>query len=74
VDLNLSTAGSKNGWGDVYLVRAYVVGIHDEGLASGLAAALRKRCPNHRPLLTAVEVKGLAFEGMRIEVEVEAWD
>jgi enamine deaminase RidA (YjgF/YER057c/UK114 family) len=74
VDLNLRTAGSKNGWGDVYLVRVYVLGTHDEGLVTGLAAALRKWCPTHCPLLTAVEVKGLAFEEMRIEVEVEAWD
>lgn len=74
VDAVLKDAGSKGGWSDVYLARIYLVDRKDEGLVSGMVAALRKWCPEHRPLLTAFEVKGLALEGMRIEVEVEAWD
>jgi enamine deaminase RidA (YjgF/YER057c/UK114 family) len=74
VDAVLKDAGSKRGWGDVYLARVYLVDLKDEGLMSGLVQALKKWCPEHRPVLTAVEVKGLALEGMRIEVEVEAWD
>ena len=74
VDAVLKDAGSKRGWGDVFLARIYMVELKDEGLMSGAVQALRKWCPDHRPVLTAVEVKGLALEGMRVEVEVEAWD
>ncbi|KAK5167746.1 uncharacterized protein LTR77_007445 [Saxophila tyrrhenica] len=75
VDDVLRTAGSKNGWGDVYLVRAYMVGMQDFDGAVIMAVkeGLRKWCgEGNRPVLTAVEVKGLALEGMVIEVEVEA--
>jgi enamine deaminase RidA (YjgF/YER057c/UK114 family) len=74
VDDVLRTAGSKNGWADVYLARAFVVGMQDfDGVILGATAdALKKWCPNHSPVLTAIEVKGLALDGMTIEVEVEA--
>ena len=74
VDAVLKDAGSKGGWGDVYLVRLFLVGLEEEGLMDGCVRALEKWCPSHSPVLTAVEVKGLALEGMRVEVEVEAWD
>ena len=81
VEATLQSAGSK-GWGDVYLARMFYVvpgeyggeewkrGMEEVVEVGG--EVLRKWCPGHRPLLTAVEVKGLAAEGMRVEVEVEA--
>ena len=72
VDVNLRTAGSKKGWGDVYLARVYMVGIKEEGLSKGVVDALKKWCPNHRPLFTAIGVEALVSERMRVEVEVEA--
>lgn len=83
VELALKNAGSR-GWSDVYLVRAFYVVDGEAGTgetwkeqmewAVGTAAeGMRKWCgPEHRPVLTAVEVKGLAAEGMKIEIEVEA--
>lgn len=43
----------------------------DEECVAALVRNLRKWCPSHQPLLTGVEVKGLAF-GMAVEVEVVA--
>lgn len=82
VALTLQSAGSK-GWEDVYLARMfYVVGAGEYGseewakeleeVVDVAGEVLRKWCPGHRPLLTAVEVRGLAAPGMRVEVEVEA--
>jgi enamine deaminase RidA (YjgF/YER057c/UK114 family) len=35
---------------------------------------LKEWCgPNHRPVWTEVGVTSLGVEGMRIEIEVEAW-
>ena len=74
VDVNLRTAGSKKGWGDVYLARVYIVDIKNQGI-KGVVDALKKWCPHHRPLFTAIGVEALASEGMKVEVEVEAlWD
>ena len=76
VDDVLRAAGSSRGWGNVYLVRAYLVGMEDfDGAAvTATKEGLQKWCPDHRPVLTAVEVKGLALKGMRIEIEVEAYE
>jgi enamine deaminase RidA (YjgF/YER057c/UK114 family) len=74
VDLTLKSAGGR-GWGEVYLVRAYMVARDSEELEIIIKAAtdeLRKWCPEHRPVLTGLEVKGLAFPEMKIEIEVEA--
>ncbi len=74
VDEVLRNAGSKNGWGDVYLARVYSVELNAfEGTAKkALAQGLKNWCQGHKPLLTAVEVKALYGEKMRIEIEVEA--
>lgn len=73
VDLTLRTAGSKRGWDDVYLARIYYVGLGEEASFGKLVETLKEWCPNHRPVVTAVEVQKLALEGMRIEIEVEAY-
>ena len=72
VDRTLRAAGCKGGWDDVYLARAYFVGIGDEGLTSGCVKALKKWKPKRDLVLTGVEVKALWSERMRVEVEVEA--
>ena len=51
-------------------MRLYSTGINEEAMGA-LVENLRKFCPGHCPVLTGVEVKGLAF-GMKVEVEVKA--
>lgn len=73
IETVLKAAGSA-GWSDVYLVRMFYVVkevTREEYLALG-GEIMRTWCVGHRPLLTAVEVKDLALEGMRVEIEVEA--
>ena len=70
VETVLQASGSR-GWADVYLVRVYIVG-QEDGLIPLTGKTLGEWCPDHRPILTCVEVKNLGFEGMRVEVEVEA--
>lgn len=67
-------AGVKKGWGSVYSVRFYQAAEVETNEGFGLAvAALKKWCPDHRPILTGLVVERLAF-GMRFEVEVCAYD
>ncbi|KAK4185311.1 endoribonuclease L-PSP [Podospora australis] len=73
VDLVLKTAGGK-GWSQVYRINAYITagGFTEEGLGA-FAASMKKWCgPDHRPLLTAIGASQLAFEEMRVEIEVVA--
>ncbi|SPO07328.1 related to L-PSP endoribonuclease family protein [Cephalotrichum gorgonifer] len=69
VELALKKAGGK-GWSQVYRVRAYFAPFAPEAVERTVEN-LKRYCPDHRPLLTAVEVKGL-FAGMGFEIEVEA--
>ena len=81
VDLTLRHAGGK-GWSEVYAARMFYVldGERDgeewqgnlDRVLEFAGEALRKWCPEHRPVLTAVEVRGLALAGLRVEIEVEA--
>lgn len=75
VDEILRLAGAEGGWRGVYQVRSYVVGIEefDGAVMTATVASLQKWCPEHKPLLTAVPVERLVLDGMRIEVEVEAF-
>ncbi|KAK3718122.1 hypothetical protein LTR37_005237 [Vermiconidia calcicola] len=63
VDDVLRAAGSSRGMEDF-----------DGAAVTATKEGLQKWCPDHRPVLTAVEVKGLALKGMRIEIEVEAYE
>ena len=74
VDLTLRNAGSKRGWSDVYLARIYFVDLETPGLFEKTVECMKQWCPDHRPVVTGVTVQGLALEGMRIEIEVEACD
>ncbi len=68
VEHALQQAGGK-GWEQVYKVRCYFLSME---VAEHLVRNLRIYCPNHQPLLTGIGIQTLAFEGMRIEIEVKA--
>lgn len=71
VEHTLKEAGGT-GWEQVYKIRAYFAPLDmtESGLLIDL---LRKYCPNHQPTMTAIGVEKLAFENMRIEIEVSAY-
>ena len=72
VERVLAAAGVSAGWEAVYSLRSYVVGPSGETFQP-LVDELKKRTPNHRPIWTALTVPELAFPGMRVELEVEAY-
>jgi enamine deaminase RidA (YjgF/YER057c/UK114 family) len=57
----------------VFKIRVYTTDINERAVEA-LVRNLKKWCPEHRPILTAVGVRQLGLEGMRVEVEVEAHD
>ncbi|KAH8591512.1 endoribonuclease L-psp family protein [Bisporella sp. PMI_857] len=71
VELALKTAGGK-GWEEVYKINIYATEMGEAAMAA-LVRNLRRWCPRHRPILTAVGVKELGLEGMRVEIEVAAY-
>ncbi|KAM7194841.1 Endoribonuclease L-PSP/chorismate mutase-like protein [Rhypophila sp. PSN 637] len=78
VDHTLKHSGGK-GWPQVYKVNAYVVEseMDNEAFLGRFIDNLRKWCPDHQPLLTAVGVSKLGAgdsAGMRLELEVVAHD
>lgn len=78
VDLAIRTAGGK-GWEQVYKVRTYYVnkpsdvGIPIE-VTQLISNGFRKWMPHHQPIWTHLGVAGLGLPGMRIEIEVIAYD
>lgn len=72
VDHNLKDAGGK-GWSQVFRVNSYHTDMSDEAIVH-MVKNLKKWMPNHQPLLTCVGVTKLGREGMRIEIEVSAYD
>jgi enamine deaminase RidA (YjgF/YER057c/UK114 family) len=73
VEMALKQAGGK-GWEQVYKTRIFWVardGLTFDEIAPEVVKNLTKYCPDHGPLLTCIEVKGLYLE-MKIEIEVEA--
>ncbi|KFZ06668.1 hypothetical protein V501_07193 [Pseudogymnoascus sp. VKM F-4519 (FW-2642)] len=70
VEHNLKTAGAK-GWQDVYFIRSYHLPINDEAMEA-MVRCLKKYCPDHQPAWTALGINRLAFDDMRVEIEVEA--
>ncbi|KAL8786853.1 MAG: hypothetical protein Q9195_008046 [Heterodermia aff. obscurata] len=69
VSIILEAAGATKGWGAVYKVRSYHVGL-DEEHSGAMVKQMRKWCPEHAPLWTAVGVTGLARGGLVAEIEV----
>lgn len=72
VELNLRDAGGK-GWDQVFKLRLYSTTL-DEEVVGRFVELLGQRTPNHMPILTGVQVAGLAAPSMHFEVEVEAYD
>jgi enamine deaminase RidA (YjgF/YER057c/UK114 family) len=73
VQHTLEKAGGK-GWDQVYKIRVYVSKNAESSFLDAMGHVIRNLtqwCPNHEPLLTAVEVAGL-YNDMRIEIEAEA--
>ncbi|KAL9627871.1 MAG: hypothetical protein Q9204_006273, partial [Flavoplaca sp. TL-2023a] len=72
VDRNLKDAGGK-GWSQVFRVNSYHTDMSDEALRYTIQN-LKEWMPDHQPLFTCVGVTKLGIEGMRIEIEVSAYD
>ncbi|EPE25151.1 YjgF-like protein [Glarea lozoyensis ATCC 20868] len=70
VEHTVKTAGGR-GWEDVYFVRSYHVAMNDEAMAT-MVKCLKQYAPNHQPAWTAIGVAKLAFDDMRVEIEVRA--
>ncbi|KAJ3960976.1 hypothetical protein N0V92_002326 [Colletotrichum tropicale] len=74
VDLTLKDAGGK-GWSQVFRIRLYALdeAWTPEGMGR-MVENMKKWAPEHAPILTGVGVSKLGQPGMRIEVEVSAYD
>ncbi|KAL0937447.1 endoribonuclease L-PSP [Colletotrichum truncatum] len=74
VDMTLRDAGGE-GWSQVFRIRLYALdeAWTPEGMGR-MIENLKKWAPNHAPILTGVGVTKLGQPGMRIEVEVSAYD
>ncbi|ESZ98085.1 hypothetical protein SBOR_1541 [Sclerotinia borealis F-4128] len=70
VEQTLQTSGSR-GWQDVFSVRSYHVPMNDEALKT-MVRCLKKYCPDHQPIWTCIGVPNLAFDAMKVEIEVRA--
>jgi enamine deaminase RidA (YjgF/YER057c/UK114 family) len=68
VEHTLKTAGSK-GWEDVSSIRSYYALMNDEAMEV-MVRCLKKACPNHQPIWTAIGVPKLGLDDMKIEIEV----
>lgn len=74
VDLTLKDAGGK-GWSQVFRIRLYA--LNEAWTSEGMGRMvenMKKWAPDHAPILTGVGVARLGQPGMRIEVEVSAYD
>ncbi|KAL5313244.1 hypothetical protein ACEPPN_018977 [Leptodophora sp. 'Broadleaf-Isolate-01'] len=70
VEHTLKTAGAK-GWVDVFSIRSYHVPCNSEAMEA-MVRNLKQYCPNHQPIWTCIGVPRLAFDDMRVEIEVRA--
>lgn len=72
VDLCLKNAGGK-GFEQVFRINSYHVVLDDETTAA-MKANFEKWMPGHKPIWTEVGVTKLGAPGMRVELEVVAYD
>ncbi|KAK3111540.1 hypothetical protein LTR53_013121 [Teratosphaeriaceae sp. CCFEE 6253] len=73
-DLTLKTAGVQKGLQQAYSVKSYHVGAIDAVVIETMVAQLRRWMPEHRPIWTMIGVPTLALPGMRVEIDVVAFD
>ncbi|KAL5348129.1 hypothetical protein V498_10713 [Pseudogymnoascus sp. VKM F-4517 (FW-2822)] len=71
VEHTLKLAGCSGGWENVFFLRSHHLPINDEAMET-MVRCLKKYCPNHQPVWTALGVPRLAFDDMRVEIEVRA--
>lgn len=71
VERALKEAGGT-GWDQVYRITSYHTVFGDELMH--MVDNLKKYIPNHKPILTVIGVRELAIEGMRVEIQVAAYD
>jgi enamine deaminase RidA (YjgF/YER057c/UK114 family) len=71
VEHTLKTAGAK-GWQDVFFIRSYHVPMNDEAMEA-MVRCLKQYAPDHQPAWTSIGVPRLAFDDMRVEIEVRAF-
>lgn len=72
IDLNLKDAGGK-GWSQVYKIRSYHNPL-DEVALTAMIRNIREWSPDHAPVWTCIGVTKFGEEGMKVEIEVEAYD
>ncbi|OTB05908.1 hypothetical protein M426DRAFT_55966 [Hypoxylon sp. CI-4A] len=71
VEFALKHAGGK-GWSQVYRVNTYSTDM--DATQEHIVRNFKRWMPNHQPTWTDIGVKKLGLDGMRIEVEVQAYD
>ncbi|KAF2839934.1 L-PSP endoribonuclease family protein [Patellaria atrata CBS 101060] len=72
VNLALKDAGGK-GWNQVFRINSYHTDMSYDALMH-MIKNIRERMPDYQPLWTTVGVAKLTLEGMRVEIEVSAFD
>ncbi|KAK6224294.1 endoribonuclease L-PSP [Colletotrichum tabaci] len=74
VDLTLRDAGGE-GWSQVFRIRLYALdeAWTPEGMGR-MVENIKKWAPDHAPILTGIGASKLGQPGMRVEVEVSAYD
>jgi enamine deaminase RidA (YjgF/YER057c/UK114 family) len=71
IEKALKHAGIANPFENIYSVRSYHVGLHDE-LPDLVVKHLKKLMPTHQPIWTLIGVERLALTKMKVEIEVVA--
>ncbi|KAJ0420511.1 YjgF-like protein [Aspergillus carlsbadensis] len=71
VERALKSLDSRLSWEDVYAVRSYHVDL--DATFELVTRNFKERITSHRPVWTCVQVGKLGIEGMRVEIEVEAY-
>lgn len=76
VELALKDAGVKEGWGAVFRITSYHVGLegNDHEVLELMVENFKRVMPNHSPIWTLVGVPALALKEMKVEIEVVAFD
>jgi enamine deaminase RidA (YjgF/YER057c/UK114 family) len=71
IEKALKHAGIQKPFENIYSVRSYHIGLHDE-LPDLMVKHTRKLFTTHRPLWTLIGVERLGVKEMKVEIEVVA--